>query len=196
MYKKIFALILALLALAGCNLLDPAVKFLNTDITGAEFGRDFALTDHTGQLRRLADYKGKVVVIFFGYTQCPDVCPTTLLGMAEVMKILGDAARDVQVLFVTLDPERDTRELLAAYVPQFNPSFVGLYGDSATTAATAKEFKVFFQKQPGRTPMTYSIDHSANSYIYDPQGRLRLYVKHAEAPANIAADIKLLLAGK
>lgn len=196
MYRKILALILAMLALAGCNLLDPAVSFRNTDITGAEFGRDFALTDHTGQLRRLADYKGRVVVIFFGYTQCPDVCPTTLLGMAEVMKMLGDRARDVQVLFVTLDPERDTRELLAAYVPQFNPSFVGLYGDSATTAATAKEFKVFFQKQPGSTPTTYSLDHSTNSYVYDPQGRLRLYVKHAEAPANIAADIKLLLAGK
>src|ERR1035437_3502156 len=164
MYRKILALILAMLALAGCNLLDSAVSFRNTDITGAEFGRDFALTDHTGQLRRLADYNGKVVVIFFGYTQCPDACPTTLLGMAEVMKMLGDAARDVQVLFVTLDPERDTRELLAAYVPQFNPSFVGLYGDSATTAATAKEFKVFYQKQPGATPTTYSIDHSTNSY--------------------------------
>lgn len=196
MYRKILALILALLALAGCNLLDPAVSFRNTDISGAEFGRDFALTDHTGRQRRLADYKGKVVVIFFGYTQCPDVCPTTLMGMAEVMKMLGDAARDVQVIFVTLDPERDTRDLLAAYVPQFNPAFVGLYGDAATTAAMAKEFKVFYQKQPGSTPKTYSVDHSTNSYIYDPRGRLRLYVKHAEAPANITADIRLLLAGK
>ncbi len=196
MYKIFVGLILTLAALAGCNLLDRAASFRNTDITGAEFGRDFALTDHNGQSRRLADYKGKVVVMFFGYTHCPDVCPTTLQGMSEVMKLLGDAARNVQVLFVTLDPERDTRELLAAYVPQFNPAFVGLYGDSATTAATAKEFRVFFQKQPGSTPNTYSLDHSVNSYIYDPQGRLRLYVKHAEAPANIAADIKLLLAGK
>jgi len=193
------ALLLALLT--GCNFLEqPAARFRNTDISGAGFGRDFALTDHTGQPRRLADYQGKVVVIFFGYTQCPDVCPTTLLNMAEVMKLLGEsdpaAATKVQVLFVTLDPERDTRELLAAYVPQFNASFVGLYGDAAATAAVAGEFRVFYQKQLGSTPSTYSIDHSANSYIYDPQGRLRLYVKHAEDPATIAADIRLLLAGK
>lgn len=199
MIKKFLALAMtsiAVLLLTGCDSREPASDFRNTVITGAEFGRDFALTDHHGQLRRLSDYKGKVVVMFFGYTQCPDVCPTTLSTMAEVMKQLGESAKNVQVLFVTLDPERDTRELLAAYVPQFHPSFVGLYGDKTTTAATALGFKIFFQKQPGTTPKTYSIDHSANSYIYDPQGRLRLYVKHAETPANIVADIKELLAGK
>lgn len=173
-----------------------APHFVSTDITGAEFGRDFALTDHTGQLRHLADYKGKAVVIFFGYTQCPDVCPTTLSGMAAAMKLLGEDAKRVQVLFVTVDPERDTQALLAAYVPQFDPSFVGLYADQATTAATAKEFKVFYQKQAGSTPQTYSIDHTASDYVFDLQGRLRLLIKHDESPQNIAADLRLLLAGK
>lgn len=196
MYKNFLTLALAVLLLCGCDRQNPAEGFRNTVISGVEFGRDFALTDHNGQPRRLADYKGKVVVIFFGYTQCPDVCPTTLMGMVEVMKLLGKAAANVQVLFITLDPERDTKDLLAAYVTQFDPSFVGLYGDKPTTAATALGFKVFFQKQPGSTPKTYSIDHSANSYIYDPQGKLRLYVKHGEEPAKIAADIKLLLDGR
>ena len=116
--------------------------------------------------------------------------------MAEVLKLLGSDGQQVQVLFVTVDPERDTRELLAAYVPQFHPSFIGLSADLPTTAATALEFKVFFQKQPGSTPKLYSVDHSASSYVYDPQGRLRLYVRHGEAPEKVAADIKLLLAGK
>jgi len=170
--------------------------FTSTDITGAEIGRDFALFDPAGRIRHLADYKGKAVVIFFGYTQCPDVCPTTMSTMAAAMKLLGEDAKRVQVLFVTLDPERDTRELLAAYVPQFDPSFVGLSADAATTAATAKEFKVFYQKQPGSTPQTYSIDHTASDYVYDPQGRLRLLIKHDESPQNIAADLGKLLAGK
>ncbi|MDD5175174.1 MAG: SCO family protein [Sterolibacterium sp.] len=172
-----------------------APRFASADITGAKFGREFpaALTDHTGQPRRLADYKGKVVVIFFGYTQCPDVCPTMLAGLAEVMKLLGNDAKHVQVLFITVDPERDTQELLAAYVPQFYPTFVGLYADAGTTASTTREFKVFYQKQPGSTPTTYSVDHSANSYVYDPQGRLRLYVMLNAPPEQIAADIKRLL---
>lgn len=193
--RRLITLLTLLAALSGCG---EAPHFANTDITGAEFGREFSapLTDHTGQPRRLADFKGKVVVIFFGYTQCPDVCPTTLTGMAEAMKLLGSDAARVQVLFVTVDPERDTQQLLAAYVPQFYPTFIGLYADPATTAATAQAFKIFYQKQAGSTPNSYTVDHSANSYIYDPQGHLRLYVKHAEMPANIAADIKLLLAGK
>ncbi len=190
---------LATLLLAGCDAGAPAPLFRNTVIAqdAAEgYGRDFSLVDHTGQARHLIDYKGKVVVLFFGYTQCPDVCPTTLSNMAEVMKLLGAESRKVQVLFITLDPERDTRQLLATYVPQFHPSFVGLSCDLAGTAATAREFKVFYQKQPGSAPNAYSIDHTANSYLYDPQGRLRLYVKHGELPDNIAADIRLLLAGK
>lgn len=179
----------------GCS---QPPHFASTDITGAAFGREFSapLTDHAGQPRRLADFKGKVVVLFFGYTQCPDVCPTTMSTMAEVLKQLGGDSQKVQVLFMTVDPERDTRELLAAYVPQFHPTFIGLNADPATTAATALEFKIFYQKQPGSSPNTYSVDHSANSYVYDPQGHLRLYVKHGELPEKIAADIKLLLAGK
>ena len=180
-------------SLVGCN---QAPHFASTDITGANFGRGFALTDQSGHLRHLTDYQGKAVVIFFGYTQCPDVCPTTLAGLAAAMKLLGADAKRVQVLFVTVDPERDTQALLAAYVPQFDPSFVGLYGDVATTAATAKEFKVFYQKQPGATPQTYTIDHSANSYAYDPQGRLRLMIRHEETPQDVAHDLKLLLDGK
>lgn len=183
------------LLMLGCS---QPPHFNSTDITGAEFGREFPtpLTDHAGQLRRLADFKGKAVVLFFGYTQCPDVCPTTLSTMAEVLKQLGNDGQKVQVLFMTVDPARDTRELLAAYVPQFHPSFIGLNADPAATAATALEFKIFYQKQPGSSPTTYTVDHSANSYVYDPQGHLRLYVKHGESPEKIAADIKMLLAGK
>lgn len=181
------------LLLAACT--EPPA-FKSTNITGSDWGKDFNLTDHTGQARRLADYKGKAVVLFFGYTQCPDVCPTTLSSMREALKLLGNDAGKVQVLFATLDPARDTAALLAQYVPAFDPSFVGLRGDEATTAATAREFKVFYSKQPGSTPDTYSVDHSTGSYAFDPQGRLRLLVRHGETPANIADDLKLLLAGK
>ncbi len=181
------------LALAACS---HSPHFVSTDITGANFGRDFALTDDTGHLRHLSDYKGKAVVLFFGYTQCPDVCPTTLAGLAAAMKLLGADAKRVQVLFVTVDPERDTQALLAAYVPQFYPTFVGLRGDTATTAATAKEFRIYYRKVAGSTPQNYTIDHTASSYAYDPQGRLRLLIRHGETPQNIAADLKLLLDGK
>ena len=181
------------LTLAACA---QRPHFHSTDITGAKIGGDFSLTDQTGHLRHLSDYKGKVVVIFFGYTQCPDVCPTTLAGLAAAMKLLGENAKRVQVLFITVDPARDTQSVLAAYMPQFDPSFVGLYGDAAATAATAKEFKVFYQKQPGPTPQTYTIDHSAGDYVYDPKGRLRLLIPYDASPQNIAADLRLLLAGK
>jgi protein SCO1/2 len=136
------------------------------------------------------------VVLFFGYTQCPDVCPTTLSTMREAMALLGDDAKRVQVLFATVDPARDTPALLAQYVPSFHPSFLGLYGNEATIAATAKDFKVFYLKQPGKTPDSYSVDHSTGSYAFDPSGRLRLLLRHGETPANVAADLKLLLAGK
>lgn len=191
--RHLLLLLLALL-LAGCA--DPKPQFLNADLSYADFGKDFALTDHNGKPRTLADFRGKAVVIFFGYTQCPDVCPTTLTGMAEAMKLLGDDAARVQVLFITVDPERDTPELLAQYVPSFNPSFLGLYGDAETIARTAQDFRVFYKKQPGSTPDTYTVDHSAGSFIYDPKGVLRLYVKHGEKPEAIAHDLKLLLAGK
>jgi protein SCO1/2 len=191
----------AALLLAGC---DDKPSFRNTDVTGLEYAKDFKLTDHTGKPRTLADFRGKVVTIFFGYTQCPDVCPTTMAEMKEVLRKLGPAdAAKVQVLFVTIDPERDTQELLAQYVPAFDPSFIGLRGDLETTAKTAKDYKVFYQKVPGKTPGSYTMDHTAGSYVYDPQGKLRLFVRHAapgEEPSasidRMVGDIKLLLAGK
>ena len=181
-----------LTGLAGCDR-PNAPHFSNTDITGAEFARDFALIDPDGKKRTLADFKGKVVVLFFGYTQCPDVCPTTLAELAEVMKLLGPDADRVQVLFVTLDPQRDTPKLLAQYVPAFDPRFLGLWGDSETIARTAREFKVFFQKVEGRTPESYSIDHTAGSYVFDTQGRVRLFIKHAQGAQPLAQDLRQLL---
>ena len=181
------------LLLVACS---PPAKFNGTELTGIDWGKDFALTDHHGKPRRLADFKGRAVIMFFGYTQCPDVCPVTMGNLRELMAKLGPDAERVQVLFVTVDPERDTPQLLAQYVPAFHPSFLGLYGDAAATAATAKEFKVFYHKQPGQTASTYSVDHTAGSYVFDPRGRLRLYLRHGEAPERIAQDLKRLLAGE
>jgi len=187
-----FFLSLALL-LSACT---EQRKFISTDLSMVDWGKDFQLTDHHGKPRRLADFQGKAVVLFFGYTQCPDVCPTTLSTMREAMSLLGQDAKRVQVLFVTVDPARDTPQLLAQYVPSFHPDFLGLYGDEKTIAATARDFKVFYVKQPGKTPDTYSVDHSTGSYAFDPQGKLRLLLRHGETPTNVAADLKLLLAGK
>ena len=182
---------LAALWLAGCDSGKPA--FRNTDVTGAEFGRDFELTDHNGQRRTLADYRGKVGTIFFGYTHCPDVCPTTPSEMAEVMRLLGDKSDRVQALFVTVDPERDTQELLANYVPAFDRRFVGLYGDLESTAKVAREFKVFYQKVPGGAPGIYTVDHSAGSFVFDAKGRIRLFVKHGQGAETLAQDLERLI---
>ena len=182
---------LAALVLAGCGPQGP--KFQASDVTGAPFGRDFALTDHNGKPRALADFRGKAVVVFFGYTQCPDVCPTTLAALALAMKQLGPDADRVQVLFVTIDPERDTRELLAQYVPAFDPRFLGLYGDADATARVAKEFKIVYQKQPGSSPGSYTMDHSAGTYVFDPEGRLRLFVGLAQGPDVLTHDLRELL---
>lgn len=182
----------ALFLLAGCNR-QPEQVFKNTDITGLDYARGFTLTDHTGKTRTLADFKGKAVVVFFGFTQCPDVCPTTMAEMANVMKELGPLADKVQVLFITVDPERDTQQLLAQYVPAFDPRFLGLVGDKAATDAVAKEFKVFYQKVPGKTPGSYSVDHTAGSYVFDPQGRIRLFIRHGQGPEPIVHDLKMLL---
>jgi protein SCO1/2 len=180
-----------LLCLSACS--DPKDKFINTDLTGLDYAKDFALTDHNGKARSLADFKGKAVVIFFGYTQCPDVCPTTMAEMASVMKLLGNDAERVQVLFVTVDPERDTQALLSAYVPTFDPRFLGLFGDQAATVKVAKEFKVFYQKAAGKTADSYTMDHTAGSYVFDPQGRIRLFLKHGQGAEPIAHDLKILL---
>ena len=177
-------------ALAGCGGSGPSFK--STDITGADYGKDFALTDHTGKARTLGDFRGKVVVMFFGYTRCPDVCPITLAELKAVKEQLGEEGKRLQVVFVTVDPERDTQKLLAEYVPAFDPSFLGLYGDSAAIAKVAKDFRVFYQKAPGKTPDSYTVDHTAGSYIFDPQGRLRLFARHGNA-GNLLADIRTLL---
>jgi protein SCO1 len=178
--------------LPGCN--RGGVSFRSTDVTGADYGRQLALTDHTGKPRTLEDFRGKVVVLFFGFTQCPDVCPMTMLTMANAMKRLGPQADEVQVLFVTLDPERDSPQVLAQYVPAFDPRFLGLYGDAEATARAARDFKVFFQRAEGRSGGSYTIDHTAASFVIDRQGRLRLYVRHNQTDEDVAADIRQLLA--
>lgn len=171
----------------------PTISFKATDITGAKFARDFSLTDHTGAKRRLADFQGKVVFIFFGYTQCPDICPTAMQRFQEVFKILGPASSRVQVLFVTLDPERDTQEILSQYVPWFDKSFLGLYGTLEETAAVAKEYRVFYAKKKSEGALAYTLDHWAGAYAYDAAGRLRLYIPPDMNAAELAADVKVLL---
>lgn len=188
--KNFLASLAAALALAACGSSGPSFK--NVDISGAGYGRDFALTDHNGQRRTLADFRGRVVVMFFGYTHCPDVCPTTMLELKQVVQELGEDGRRVQVLFVTVDPERDTPAILAKYVPLFDPSFLGLYGDAAATAKVAKDFRVFYQKVPGSSPDNFTVDHTAGGYVFDPEGRLRLYARYGQA-ANLIADIRTLL---
>jgi protein SCO1 len=186
----VLALSAAIMGLGACA---DKPSFRNTDITGAEFAREFALTDHNGKARTLADFKGKAVVVFFGFTQCPDVCPTTLAEMTEAVKQLGADGNKLQVLFITIDPERDTPELLKKYVPAFHPSFLGLSGNAEAIAKVAKEFKVFYQKSPGKTPGSYTMDHTANSYVFDPQGRVRLVVKHGLGAEPLVQDLKQLL---
>ena len=178
--------------LAAC---DSKPTFKNVDITGSKaFGTNFSLIDVDGRLRTLADYQGKAVVMFFGYTHCPDVCPTTLIEMQEVMSLLGPQAAKVQVIFVTLDPERDTAEVLKQYVPAFNPSFIGLRpaNEEALNRLT-KEFKIYYKRVPGLSPNTYTIDHTAGSYVFDPKGQLRLYIKHGQGPEVLAQDLKTIL---
>ena len=185
------------LGLAGCDRLSPnqAPTFFSTDITGAEFARKLELPDVDGTLRSLADWKGKVTVVFFGYTQCPDVCPTTMTELAAIRKSLGAEGDKLQSVFVTIDPERDTPEILKAYVANFGPGFTALRGTPEQTAAAAKEFKVFFAKVPGRNGGNYTMDHSAASFVFDPAGRVRLYVPYGGDAKKFAADLKQLVAG-
>ena len=185
---------LAALTLAGCQPAPQPPAFQATDITGAAFARDFNLTDHNGQARNLASFKGKVVAIFFGYTHCPDVCPTTLSDFAAALQQLGPQAEQVQVLFVTVDPQRDTPELLKQFVPAFNPSFLGMFTDAESLKALAKEYKVVYQKTSEKGADDYLIDHSAGTYVYDSLGRLRLLMPYGSSPDAIAHDLKILLA--
>lgn len=184
----------AALTLTGCQPAPQPPVFQSTDITGAAFARDFKLTDHNGQVRNLASFKGKVVAIFFGYTHCPDVCPTTLSDFAAALQQLGPQAERVQVLFVTVDPQRDTPALLKQYVPAFNPRFLGMTTDAESLKTLAKEYKVVYQKTSVKGADDYLIDHTAGTYIYDPKGRLRLLMPYGSSPDMIAHDLKILLA--
>ena len=193
--RRLLLLLCCLCALVACDTKTSAPKasFANTDITGSDFGRDFELTDHTGQRRTLADYRGKVVALFFGFTQCPDICPTTLSDLAQVKQQLGSDGDKLQVLFITVDPERDTQEILASFVPAFDPSFVALRGDKAEIDKVTKDFKVFAQKVAGKDGGAYTIDHTAATYVYDTQGRMRLFVRHGQT-ISLVGDIKKLIA--
>ena len=199
--KKLFNLRLIQILLSGllASLLiacsQEAIKFNNVDITGSKaFGKDFSLIDHHGKQRQLADFKGQVVVMFFGYTQCPDVCPTTLTEMQGVMNLLGADANRVQVLFVSVDPDRDTQQLLSEYVPSFDSRFLGLRPASpADLEKVTKDFKVFFNKVPGKSSTSYTIDHTAGSYVFDTKGTLRLFLKHQQGAQPIAEDLAKLL---
>jgi protein SCO1 len=179
--------------LAGCAESKP--QFKAVDITGADYASDFALPDVNGKPRSIKEFAGKAVVVFFGYTQCPDVCPTTLGEIAQAKKLLGPDGDKVQGVLVTVDPERDTPEILKAYVGNFGPDFVALRGTPEQTAAVAKDFKVYFKKVEGKQPGAYLMDHSAASYIYDPQGRLRLYSRYGSGPQALADDLRLLMKG-
>lgn len=185
-------LLLACALLAGCGGERAAEKFQLTDVTGAPWGKKLELTDHTGQQRTLSDFKGKVIVVFFGFTHCPDACPTTLAELSTVARELGPLAERLQVLLVTVDPERDTPEVLSKYVPSFNPAFLALRGTAEETAAAAREFKVYFQKQP-QPAGSYTVDHSAGTFVLDPQGRLRLFGQYGVGANALLHDIRLLL---
>ncbi len=189
-------LLACVLSLSACDqksLPLPKTVFANTDITGLDYGKDFSLTDHNGKPRTIADFRGKLVFVFFGYTHCPDICPTTLSDMAGIMTSLGPDADKLQVLFITLDPERDTPEVMAGYVPAFHPGFLGLYGDRAATEKVARDFKIFQQRVPGSDGKSYTIDHTAASFVFDTRGHLRLFVRHGQNGAPLLNDLKLLL---
>jgi len=181
------------LFIAGCS--ERAASFSGIDITGADYATGFSLTDHNGQPRTLADFKGKVVVIFFGFTQCPDVCPTSMSELAEAKRLLGADGERLQGLFVSIDPERDTPEIMKQYMASFDPSFLALYAAPDKLPELAKSYKIYYKKVDGPTPTSYTMDHSAGSYVYDPQGRIRLYHRYGSGAPALAADLKKLLAG-
>ncbi|QCB48304.1 SCO family protein [Hydrogenophaga sp. PAMC20947] len=185
-----------LLALTACSDKSAETAFHSIDITGADYADGFSLTDHNGQARTLADFKGKAVVIFFGFTQCPDVCPTSMSELAQARQLLGADGDRLQGLFVSIDPERDTPEIMKAYMGSFDPSFLALYAKPDELPDLAKRFKIYYKKVDGSTPGTYTMDHSAGSYIFDPQGRVRLYFRYGGGAQAMADDVKKLLDGK
>ena len=179
--------------LAACGVEKPAFK--GVDITGADYAQGWTLTDQHGQVRTLKDFAGKAVVVFFGFTQCPDVCPTALQEMVQAKQLLGNQADKLQGVFITVDPERDTPEVLTAYMANFGPDFVALRPTPEQLPKVAKDFKIYFKKVEGQTPTSYTMDHSAGSFTFDPQGRIRLYNRHASGAAALAEDVKILLKG-
>jgi protein SCO1 len=193
-FRRFFgACTLAILAMALIACTPDKPKFNAIDVTGADYAKGFTLTDHLGQTRSLSDFKGKVVVLFFGYTQCPDVCPTSMAELAEVKHLLGADGEKLQGAFITVDPARDTAELLKAYMENFDPSFVAFIPTPEQLAAVAKDYKVYYKRSEGKTPTSYTMDHSAGSYVYDTQGNLRLYSRYGSGAQALAQDIQLLL---
>jgi protein SCO1/2 len=191
MMRRNFLWALVVFALAACSPDKP--KFNGIDITGADYAKGFTLTDHNGQSRSLSDFKGKVVVLFFGYTQCPDVCPTSMAELAEVKRLLGADGDKLQGVFVTVDPTRDTTELLKAYMANFDPTFLAFVPTAEELTDVAKRFKIYYKKQDGKTPTSYTMDHSAGSYVYDTQGNVRLYSRYGSGAQVLAQDIQMLL---
>jgi len=177
--------------IAACS--PQQAAFASVDVTGAEYAKNFELTDHNGQVRHIQDFAGKVVVMFFGYTQCPDVCPTTMTELAEVKKALGKDGDRLQALFVTVDPQRDTPEVLKGYMANFDPSFLALTTTPEKLVELAKEYKIYFKKVDGKTPSSYTMDHSAGSYVYDTKGQLRLFTRYGSGPKGLTDDIRILL---
>jgi protein SCO1/2 len=179
------------MGLVACS--DAKPTFASIDLTGADYAKDFELTDHNGQVRHLGDFAGKIVVMFFGYTQCPDVCPTSMAELAEIKRLLGADGERLQGLFVTVDPQRDTPEVLKAYMVNFDPTFLALYTTPEKLDALAKSYKVYYKRVEGKTPTSYTMDHSAGSYVYDTKGNLRLFTRYGSGAQVLAADIKQLL---
>lgn len=192
-FLSVVCVVAAMWLLTACGPKGEESSLFGTDITGADFATGFKLTDHHGQPRQLSDYQGKVVALFFGFTHCPDICPTTMADMAAAMKLMGGRSQDVQVLFVTVDPQRDTQEVLAEFVPSFDSRFVGLTGTAEEIDQTAKTFKIFYAKQQEAGQAGYSFDHSAGVYIFDKQGKIRIYLKYGQKPVEIAHDLSRLL---
>ena len=184
-------LVLGFGLVAACS--EKQQSFTSIDLTGATYAKDFELTDHNGQVRHLKDFSGKVVIMFFGFTQCPDMCPTTMLELAEIKKNLGKDGDRLQALFVTVDPERDTPEILKAYMTNFDPTFLALTTTPEKLAELAKDYKVYYKKVPGKTPTSYTMDHSAGSYVYDTEGQLRLFTRYGTGAAALTQDIQQLL---
>lgn len=192
-YFTYFLTAMVAVLLSACSPSTEEPSLFGTDITGADFATDFKLTDHHGETRQLSDYQGKVVALFFGFTHCPDICPTTMADLAAAMKLMGKNSDHVQVLFVTVDPERDTQAVLSEFVPSFDSRFVGLTGTTEEIERTAQTFKIFYAKQQEPGQSGYSFDHSAGVYVYDKKGKIRIYLKYGQKPQEIAHDLSRLL---